>query len=87
MVCCYLMETLVCFTLLNGFLPDQLTVCDLGVCKLGPGGCECFILKKRGFYTIGFYQRSIGITRLQVLCQNSFTFSSAYLSNVFIACI
>lgn len=31
-----LLETLVCFALLNRFLPDQLTVCDLNVCKLGP---------------------------------------------------
>lgn len=46
MVCCKLLETLVCFALLNGFLPDQFTVCDLGVSKLGPGGCECFILKR-----------------------------------------
>lgn len=42
MVCCNFMETLVCFALLNGLLP----VCDLHVCKLGPGGCECFILKR-----------------------------------------
>ena len=37
MVCSYLLETLVpyVFALLNGFLLDQLTVCDLyiGVCQ------------------------------------------------------
>lgn len=40
-----LLEILVCFALLNGFLPDQL-ICDLDVCKLGPGGSECFVLKR-----------------------------------------
>lgn len=42
MVCCDL-ETLVWVALLNGFLPDRLTVCGLDVCDLGQS--ECFILK------------------------------------------
>lgn len=87
MVCCCLLETLVCFALLNRFLPDQLTVCDLGVCKLGPGGCECFILKRvlyDWFLSVSHWDYTVVLT---VVSTYSFTCSSASLLSVIIACI